>query len=149
MAEIPTPHGARTPGTRLRPRPEARVARKTPLFDLRTEAEALMAEQPWKAHGHNAKTLVQRIDSSVVLIAMRKHAHLHQPERAASVTILAESGRLRVHLPNEVAILSSGMVLAIAPGIAFELEATEQSILLLTYAEERRKEALRRARAPD
>lgn len=124
----------RPTGTRPRPRPEERVARKVLLFDVKTEAEALEAEGPWKAHGHNAKTLVRRDDSRIVLVAMKAGIRLHQHKCAGSYTVQAEKGRVRVHLPDEVVELLPGMILSVAPGIAHDLEATEHSLLLLTFA---------------
>jgi quercetin dioxygenase-like cupin family protein len=133
MMKIPTEVG-RVTGARMRPRPEVRVARKVLLFDLKTEAEALKAEPPWKAHGHNAKTLVRRGDSRIVLTALKKDAHVHQHKHSASVSIQAEKGRVQVHLLDDVMELLPGMILSVAPDIAHDIEAMEESLLLLTFA---------------
>ena len=122
------------PRPRPRPRPEARVARNVLVFDLKTEAEALKFEPPWKAHGHNAKTLVHRDDLRIVLAAVKKGIRFHQHEHSSSVAIQVATGRVVIHLASEVVELLPGMILSIAPFLAHEIVAKEFSLLLLTFA---------------
>jgi quercetin dioxygenase-like cupin family protein len=119
---------------RPRPRPEPRLARTVVAFDLKTEAAALMAEAPWKANGHNAKTLVRRSDSRIVLLAMKAAARAHQHKHDASSTIQVETGRVRVHLQSEVVELTAGMLLSFVKGRSHDIEALEESTLVLTFA---------------
>jgi len=101
-------------------------------FDLAAEAEALMAEPTWQQSGHNAKTLVKHSDVRVVLIALRKGARMQEHKTDQCVTLHALIGRLRVHVPGDAMDLPMGALIVLEAAIEHDVEALEDSLLLLT-----------------
>jgi quercetin dioxygenase-like cupin family protein len=101
-------------------------------FDLAAEADALKREPTWLMHGHNAKTLVKHPDVRVVLIALRAGARMQEHKTDQCVTLHALSGRLRLHLPADTLELPTGALLALDHTVLHEVEAIEESVLLLT-----------------
>jgi quercetin dioxygenase-like cupin family protein len=111
------------------PRP---LAGKALIFDFLTEANALRQEDAWRVHGHNARTLVKNDDSRVVLIALKAGARMqeHQSDQHATVQVLL--GTLKLHLPDKAIELRAGQLLALDRGVSHDVEAIEDSVLLLS-----------------
>ncbi len=103
-------------------------------FDLASEAERLRAESPWSQHGRNAVTLVKHSDLRVVLIVMRAGARLQEHHAEARISVHTLSGHTRLHLPHAPVDLPAGHLLALEKGIPHDLEAVEESTVLLTIA---------------
>lgn len=101
-------------------------------FDLAAEAEALKGEDAWRVHGHNARTLIKYEDFRVVLIALKTGARLKEHQTDQHATLQALAGRLRLRLPNETIDLGPGGLLAIDRAVAHDVEALEDSLLLLS-----------------
>lgn len=101
-------------------------------FDLAAEAEALKNEPPWQQSGHNAKTLIKHPDVRVVLIRLRAGGRMQEHKTDQCVTIHALSGRLRLHLPEEVIDLQTGSLIALDHTVVHDVEAVEESVFLLT-----------------
>jgi quercetin dioxygenase-like cupin family protein len=101
-------------------------------FDLVAEAEALKREPTWAQSGHNAKTLVKHPDVRVVLIALRQGARMQEHKTDQCVTLHALTGRLRVHLASEHLDLPMGALMALDHTVVHDVEALEDSVLLLT-----------------
>jgi quercetin dioxygenase-like cupin family protein len=101
-------------------------------FDLAAEAEALKDEPTWQQSGHNAKTLIKHSDVRVVLIALRKGARMQEHKTDQCVTLHALSGRLRLRLPTETLELPTGALMALDHTVVHDVEALEESVLLLT-----------------
>jgi quercetin dioxygenase-like cupin family protein len=101
-------------------------------FDLPAEVARLKSEPPWQTHGHNAKTLVKHSDVRVVLIALRAGARMQEHSTDQCVTIHALAGRLRLHLPDETLDLPAGALVALDHTVVHDVEALEESTLLLT-----------------
>jgi quercetin dioxygenase-like cupin family protein len=103
------------------------------MFDLAAEAEALKNEPPWHQHGHNAKTLVKHPDVRVVLIALRAGARMQEHKTDQCVTLHALSGSLRLHIvPGDTIDLPTGALIALDHTVVHEVEALQESVLLLT-----------------
>ena len=116
---------------RPRPRPEPRVARSLLSYDLAKEVESLRAEPGWSVTGHNARTLVKRADSKVVLTLLRGGQRVKEHAVDASVNVQVLSGRVRLHAGGEPIDLRAGGLLAMEPGMAHDVEALEESALLI------------------
>lgn len=116
---------------RPRPRPEPRVARSILSFDLAREIDALRAEPVWGSRGHNAKTLVKRADSKVVLTLLREGQHLKEHAVDASVTIQVLAGRIRLNVGVEQIEVGAGGLLAMEPRTAHDVEAVEETAMLI------------------
>jgi quercetin dioxygenase-like cupin family protein len=108
------------------------VAGAALTFNLAAEAEALMGEPTWHAHGHNAKTLVKHPDFRVVLIALKAGARMPEHKTDQCVTIHALEGRLRLHLPKSTLDLSKGELLALEQTVLHDIEALVNSVFLLS-----------------
>lgn len=102
-------------------------------FDLQAELHRLRAETTWST-GHNARTLVKYDDFRVVLIALSAHARMpeHKTEGRISVHVLA--GHIQVKAGGRTFNLRPGGLLALDRGLAHDVEAVEESVLLLTIA---------------
>ena len=101
-------------------------------FDLAAEAEGLMAESTWAAHGHNAKTLVKHPDFRVVMIALRTGARMQEHKADQCVTIHSLTGCLRLHLPRNTVDLPAGALLALEQTVLHDVEALADSVFLLS-----------------
>jgi quercetin dioxygenase-like cupin family protein len=102
-------------------------------FDLTRELEQLDRE-PRPTSGHNAKTLVKYDDFRIVLIALRAKARIpgHQAEGRISVHTIR--GHIRIRALQRTFDLPTGSLLALDRGLAHDVEALEDSALLLTIA---------------
>lgn len=101
-------------------------------FTLSAEIDALHHEREWQDNGQNAKTLVNDSDLSVVLIAMKRAARMHQHHAPARITIQAIRGVITVQIPDEEIALSDGSLLSLEANILHDIEALEESVFLLT-----------------
>jgi quercetin dioxygenase-like cupin family protein len=102
-------------------------------FDLTSEIEQLQREPDWVT-GHNAKTLVKYDDFRVVLMALRAHARVPAHQTEGRISIQALSGHLQVRAQGRTFDLSAGHLLALDRGLPHDVEALEDSALLLTIA---------------
>ena len=102
-------------------------------FDLPAEIHRLRAETTWST-GHNARTLAKYDDFRVVLIALCANARMpeHKTEGRISVHVLA--GHIQVKAAGRTFNLRPGGLLALDRGLPHEVEALEESALLLTIA---------------
>jgi quercetin dioxygenase-like cupin family protein len=102
-------------------------------FDLAGELEQL-AREPQPIGGHNAKTLVKYDDLRIVLIALRADARIpgHQAEGRISVHTIR--GHIRIRAIQRTFDLPAGSLLALDRGLPHDVEALEDSALLLTIA---------------
>jgi quercetin dioxygenase-like cupin family protein len=102
-------------------------------FDLPAEIHRLRAETTWST-GHNARTLAKYDDVRIVLIALRANARMpeHKTEGRISVHVLA--GHIQVKAAGRTFNLRPGALLALDQGLPHDVEALEESALLLTIA---------------
>ena len=114
--------------------PADRLAKTTASFHLAAELENLRAEPAWRDSDRNAKTLFKKPHLRVVLLALKAGARLEKHEAPGPITVHALAGRLRVRLTNETVELAPGEILSVDGGLAHDVEAIEQSALLLTIA---------------
>jgi quercetin dioxygenase-like cupin family protein len=102
-------------------------------FDLAQEMKESQQKRPWPM-GHFAKTLFKKSDFRMVLIMMDQGSVMkeHHADGTISVQVLKGAIDLRVH--GEVHSLHANNVLTLGASIKHELEAREESALLLTIA---------------
>jgi quercetin dioxygenase-like cupin family protein len=103
-------------------------------FDLAMEANRLREESPWTLHGRNALTLVKYSDLRIVLIAMKAGVRQKEHHAGATVAVLALSGRVRLHLAGTPVDLPAMHLLSLERDVPHDLEAIEDSEVLLTIA---------------
>lgn len=102
-------------------------------FDLVRELEQLHREPAW-ANGQNARTLVKYDNFRVVLTALRARSRMpgHQTEGRISIQTL--EGHIQVRAEGRTFDLPLGSLLALDRGLPHDVEALEDSALLLTIA---------------
>lgn len=103
-------------------------------FDLTDEAQRLHGEARWSEHGHNAVTLLKAPRLRVVLEAMQTGRKMHVPHADGPITLLPLSGRVVLRAGDIVQEAGPSCLLALQPRIEHEVEALENSVVILTIA---------------
>jgi quercetin dioxygenase-like cupin family protein len=103
-------------------------------FNLAKEIMELHQEGTWMRTGHNSKTLVKQPDFRILLIALQKGGRLEEHKADARISIHTLSGHVRLQLPGQAVDLPAGHLLALDRGIRHDVEAVEESALLLTIS---------------
>lgn len=122
------------PAAPVAERPMRALSGPALAFDLAREAERLRGESPWSQHGRNAVTLVKYPDLRIVFILMKPGAKLHEHHAGATISVHTLSGRARVHLRDGVVDLLAGQLLALERDVPHDVEAVDESAVLLTIA---------------
>jgi quercetin dioxygenase-like cupin family protein len=104
------------------------------VFDLEKEADRLRGEAPWSLHGRNALTLVKYSDLRIVFMILRAGARLEEHHAGATISIHVLKGHIRLHLPEALVDLTAMHLLALERDVPHDLEAIEESAVLLTIA---------------
>ena len=99
---------------------------------VREQLERLKQEPTWRSSDRNAITLTKEPHLRVVLTALKKGARLHEHQATGPITIQAVSGSLRLSVGNQILELKPGEVVILESAIEHEVEALEESGLLLT-----------------
>lgn len=122
------------------PQPEAHRRSHTPPmaesfmeFDLPGEIHRLKAETTWST-GQNAKTLVKYEDLRVVLMALQAKARLPEHKTEGRISVHVLSGHVQLRASGRTFDLRAGGLLALDQGIPHDLEALDESAVLLTIA---------------
>jgi quercetin dioxygenase-like cupin family protein len=102
-------------------------------FDLPAEIDRLRSETTWST-GQNAKTLVKYDDLRVVLMALQAKARLPEHKTEGRISVQVLSGHIRLRAGGRTFSLRTGSLLALDSGMPHDLEALEESAVLLTIA---------------
>jgi quercetin dioxygenase-like cupin family protein len=116
---------------RLRPHPSDRFAGVEHVLDLPASLRALRAEDFPSANGHRQIALMHQGPVRLVLFAFEAGGRIPQHAAPGWTTIHVLRGALKVHTPEAVHVLSEGKLLSLAPDMLHDVEATEQSDMLL------------------
>jgi len=127
----PGPPAGRVPASA---RPARARAGSVLTFDLAKEADRLRAESPWSQHGSNGVTLVKYSDLRIVLMLMKPATTVQEHHAGARISVHALSGHVRLRLGEETVDLHAGHLLALEKDTPHDLEAVEESAVLLTIA---------------
>jgi quercetin dioxygenase-like cupin family protein len=92
----------------------------------------LKAESSWQRGDRNAKTLVKEPNLHLTLVLLKAGARLDQHQTAGPVVVQPLTGRVRLSAEGEQTELSVGQLLVVAPNVPHDVEAIEESALLLT-----------------
>ena len=103
-------------------------------FNLPKEIAQLHAEEAWRRTGRNSKTLVKQPDLRIVLIALQKGLHLEEHSADARLSIYTLSGHVKLQLPEQRVDLQEGQLLVLDRALEHDLEALEESAILLTIS---------------
>jgi quercetin dioxygenase-like cupin family protein len=102
-------------------------------FDLPAEVHRLHAETTWST-GHNARTLIKYDSLRVVLIALKASVRLPEHKTEGRISVHVLSGHIQLKAAGRTFTLRSGGMLALDHGMPHDVEALEESALLLTIA---------------
>jgi quercetin dioxygenase-like cupin family protein len=103
-------------------------------FNLAKELSLLHEEEAWLRTGRNSKTLVKQPDFRIVLIALKKGLHLEEHSADARISIYSLSGQVKLQLPDQTVDLPEGHLLVLDRALEHDLEALEESAILLTIS---------------
>jgi quercetin dioxygenase-like cupin family protein len=109
-------------------------------FDLTAEVHRLHAETTWQ-NGQNARTLLKYDDLRVVLTAIKANERIPEHKVEGRVSIHVLSGHVRVRAEGRTFSLRSGGLLALDQEVVHDVEAIEDSAMLLTIAWPRKQGA--------
>lgn len=101
-------------------------------FDLAAIEAEMRGEDAYQNEGHTARTLVREDDLRIVLIVMKDGARIAEHRASDTVSIQVLRGHVRLTLPDKVADLPAGRLLALGRGLRHDVEAVEESAFLLT-----------------
>jgi len=102
-------------------------------FDLARELEQLHAEPEW-SRGQNARTLVKHDDFRVVLLALKAGARIPEHRTEGRISIHTVHGQVQVRAQGRTFDLPTGGLLALDRDLPHDVEALEDSAVLLTIA---------------
>lgn len=127
---------------RRRPRPSDRFAADEHQLDLTSALQSLRAEPNARAGGHRQVALMHEGPVRLILFAFDAGGRMPQHAAPGWVTIHVLRGSLTVQTPEASHVLAGGSLLSLAPGVRHDVEATEESDMLLgIYPEATRADA--------
>ena len=102
-------------------------------FDLPAAVMQLKQESNWSGH-RNARILVKHRDCRVVLMDLEPGANLVRHQTRGTVVIQVVSGHIKVRVFNEVFDVPVAHVISLDPHLSHDVEALEETALLITIA---------------
>ncbi len=116
---------------RLRPHPSDRFAGVEHLLDIPETLRALRAEAFPSANGHRQIALMHQGPVRLILFAFEAGGHMPQHRAPGWVTIHVLRGSLNVRTVDALHEVSEGTLLSLAPDLQHDVEATEETDMLL------------------
>ena len=102
-------------------------------FDLTSEVDRLHGESTWNT-GQNARTLIKYDDLRIVLIALKGGARIPEHKTNGRISVQVLSGHVRLNASGRAFDLRPGSLLALDERAPHDLEAMDESAVLLTIA---------------
>ena len=102
-------------------------------FDLTSEVDRLHRESTWNT-GQNARTLIKYDDLRVVLMALKAGARIPEHKANGRISVQVLSGHVRLNALGRAFNLLPGSLVALDERAPHDLEALEESAILLTIA---------------
>jgi quercetin dioxygenase-like cupin family protein len=121
---------------RTAPRDGRTLAGPRITFSIAEETSQLRQEPEWISGTRNSVTVVKTDNLSIVLTAIKKDATLCGHEVEGPITLQVISGAVKFGVAGEPLTLKTGTVIALDKAIAHDLQAFEDSELLLTIVKE-------------
>lgn len=115
---------------RLRPHPSDRFAGEERELDLETSLRSLRAEAR-SPSGHRQIALAHHGPVRLVLYAFDAGGRMPEHRAPGFVTIHVLRGSISVRTPTAHHVLTTGRLLTLAPDVAHDVEASEESDMLL------------------
>jgi quercetin dioxygenase-like cupin family protein len=109
-------------------------------IDLDQELQQLRLEDSWQREtGRSSKTLAKYPDFRIVLILMKSGTRMRQHKAEGRISIQQLKGKVCIHLAERKVTVSAGHLLVLDCGVLHDVEALEESALLLTISWRREK----------
>ena len=109
-------------------------------IDFERELQQLRREDSWEREtGRSSKTLAKYPNFRIVLILMKSGTRMRQHRAEGRISIQQLMGQVRIHLADRKVTLSTGHLLVLDCGVLHDVEALEESALLLTISWRREK----------
>ncbi len=109
-------------------------------IDLERELQLLRQADSWhRETGRSSKTLAKYPDFRIVLILMKSGTRMRQHRAEGRISIQQLDGHVCVHLADRKVSISAGHLLVLDCGVLHDVEALEESSLLLTISWRREK----------
>jgi quercetin dioxygenase-like cupin family protein len=109
-------------------------------IDLERELQQLRQEDSWQREtGRSSKTLAKYPDFRIVLILMKGGTRMRQHRAEGRVSIQQLKGQVCIHLDHRKVDMPAGRLLVLDCGVLHDVEALEESALLLTISWRREK----------
>jgi quercetin dioxygenase-like cupin family protein len=115
-------------------RPVQQVVGAALAFDLESFVDDLRADEGWPAGEPNSITLVNEPSLRVVLMALHAGARWNEHHVPGRVTIQTIDGHARLRLAGRVVDLRRGHLVALEGDLRHDVEAIEESAILVTVA---------------
>ena len=116
---------------RLRPHPSERFAGAEHLLNLQAALSSLRAEARPSGNGHRQIALMHQGPVRLLLFAFEAGGRMPQHAAPGWVTIHVLRGMLHVRTPDALHALGGGMLLSLAPDVLHDVEAPEETDMLL------------------
>ena len=113
----------------LRPSPGAMLS-----FRIADEAESLKAKPEWATANRIAASLVKDDALNILLMVLKEGARLPEHRTKGPIAVQVVSGSVRFSASNDNIELRAGAIAALDRNVVHELEALEESVVLLTTA---------------
>src|SRR5579859_6452265 len=121
---------------RTAPREDRVLTGPAITFSIDDEINRLKQEPEWLSGSRNSVTLVKTSNLSLVLTAIRKNASLCGHEVHGPITLQVLSGTIVFGVSNKPSTLKAGAVIVLDKAIPHDIQAVEDSELLLTIVKE-------------
>jgi len=109
-------------------------------LDLERELQQLRREDSWQREtGRSSKTLAKYPDFRIVLILMKSATRMRQHRAEGRISIQQLKGQVCIHLADRKVNVAAGQLLVLDCGVLHDVEALEESALLLTISWRREK----------
>lgn len=109
-------------------------------IDLDREFQQLRREDSWQREtGRSSKTLAKYPDFRIVLILMKGGTRMRQHRAEGRISIQQFKGQSCIHLADRKVTISAGHLLVLDCGVLHDVEALEESALVLTISWRRDK----------
>lgn len=101
-------------------------------FDVTAISREMRGEDGYKREGHAARTLVREADLRIVLMVMRAGSVIKEHRTNETASIHALAGHVRLRLSDRLLELEGGRLLVLERGVRHDVEAVDDSTILLT-----------------
>jgi quercetin dioxygenase-like cupin family protein len=119
---------------RLRPHPADRFAGEAHHIELTAALAKLRAEPHEGKDGHRQITIIRKGEFSVVLFAFDAGGYLAAHQAPGIVVMHILRGTVAVKTPDALHEMGVGQMLLLDPDVEHDIEAREESDLLLTVS---------------